>query len=227
MIFGGFNAAAMALLPQDTATLSRTLPLAQTASKNHDFFDACKRAFDIVASAIALLISCIPIAIAAIAIKATSRGPVIFKQIRVGKDGKLFKIYKLRSMYIDAEKNGVQWAQTDDDRVTHVGKFIRRTRMDELPQFWNVIKGDMSLIGPRPERPEFVEVFNEFIPNYQKREQIRPGISGLAQVSGGYELLPHEKLVYDLDYIENRSFGMDAEVIIKTIGVIFGGDGAR
>ncbi|MDO4841235.1 MAG: sugar transferase [Phoenicibacter congonensis] len=173
------------------------------------FYQFIKRLFDIISCGLALIILAIPMLIIGIRIKAESPGPVIYAQRRVGKDGKIFDVYKFRSMYIDAEARGAQWAQGDDPRVTPFGKVMRRTRMDEIPQFWNIVKGDMSLIGPRPERPAFCEEFEKRIHGWHYRTTVRPGLSGLAQVTGGYDLLPKEKVILDLEYIENRSLSMD------------------
>ena len=162
-----------------------------------------------------------------IAVKLDSPGPVFYTQERVGKGGRRFKVIKLRSMIRDAEKNGAQWAEKDDPRVTRVGRFIRKTRIDELPQFINVLRGDMSIIGPRPERPEFVIEFNEHIPGFIERLCVRPGLTGWAQVNGGYEITPEEKLALDLYYIENRNPKLDLLILVKTLQVVFTGHGAR
>lgn len=130
-------------------------------------------------------------------------------------------------MYADAEARGAQWATDGDSRITPIGRKIRHYRIDELPQFWNVVKGDMSLIGPRPERPVFHDVFCERIQGWEQRLAVRPGITGLAQVEGGYELLPKEKAFYDIDYIEHRSLGLDLRIIWKTLKTMMTGDGAR
>lgn len=127
----------------------------------------------------------------------------------------------------DAEKNGAQWAERDDPRVTKVGKFIRKTRIDELPQLWNVLKGDMSLIGPRPERPMFTAQFNNQIPVFVERLIVKPGLTGWAQVNGGYDITPREKLKYDLYYINNMNLLLDLKIILLTIKVVFTGNGAR
>lgn len=156
-----------------------------------------------------------------------SRGGAFYSQTRLGKDGRSFKIYKLRSMYIDAEKDGPQWALANDHRVTKVGKVIRKTRIDELPQLWNVVQGDMSLIGPRPERPELVEEFEKEIPNFNDRLAVKPGLTGWAQINGGYELTPAEKLAYDLHYISNKSFMLDIQIMLRTAKIMFTGHGAR
>lgn len=186
-----------------------------------------KRAFDVVSCGCALIVLAIPVGIIALKIKSESPGPVIYAQRRVGKDGKIFDVYKFRSMYIDAEARGAQWAQGDDPRVTPFGKVMRKTRLDEIPQFWNIVKGDMSLIGPRPERPAFCEEFEKRIHGWHYRTCVRPGLSGLAQVTGGYDLLPKEKVVLDLEYIETRSVSRDLRIILKTLGVVSTGEGAR
>ncbi len=150
-----------------------------------------------------------------------------YSQERVGKDGKIFKIYKLRSMVCNAEENGAQWAINNDPRITKVGGFIRKKRIDEIPQLFNVIKGDMSIIGPRPERPTFTEEFNKEISGFINRLQIKPGITGWAQVNGGYEITPIEKWELDMYYIENKSIKLDLLIIFKTIEIVLTGVGAR
>lgn len=186
-----------------------------------------KRAFDICACSAALVILAIPMAAIAVKIKRESPGPVIYAQRRVGLNGKVFNLYKFRSMYQDAEVAGARWAQDGDPRVTPFGKFLRNKRLDEIPQFWNVVKGDMSLIGPRPERPAFHEVFCERIHGWEQRVLVKPGITGLAQVEGGYDLLPKEKSKIDIEYIEKRSIGLDLKIMLATLGVLKTGEGAR
>lgn len=186
-----------------------------------------KRAFDVVSCSCALIILAIPMGVIALKIKSESPGPVIYAQRRVGKGGKIFNVCKFRSMYIDAEARGARWAQGDDPRVTPFGKFMREKRIDEIPQFWNVLKGDMTLIGPRPERPAFCAEFEKRIHGWSYRTLVKPGLSGLAQVTGGYNLLPKEKVVLDLEYIERRSIVMDLKIILKTLGVVSTGEGAR
>lgn len=152
-----------------------------------------------------------------------NQGPLFYSQIRVGKNGEHFKIYKLRSMIINAEKHGAQFAKAKDRRVTKFGKFLRRSRFDEIPQFINVIKGEMSVIGPRPERPEFVENLKETIPFYEVRHLVKPGVTGWAQVNAKYgssEEDSLEKLQYDLYYIKHRSIFLDITIIIKTLSTI-------
>ncbi len=139
----------------------------------------------------------------------------------------MFRVYKFRSMYADAEALGARWAADADPRVTPFGRWMRDHRVDEVPQFWNVVRGDMSLIGPRPERPAFCEAFEERIVGWRYRTKVRPGLSGLAQVSGGYDLLPREKVVLDLEYIEKRSLALDLRLVLRTLGVLGTGEGAR
>jgi len=194
---------------------------------NLGFYYIVKRVIDIILSLVALVFATPIIAVVGAAIKLESEGPIIYKQERVGLGGKPFVIYKLRSMYIDAEKNGAQWACKDDPRVTKVGRFIRKTRIDELPQLMNILKGDMSIVGPRPERPILTYKFNEEIPGFVNRLQVKPGLTGWAQVTGGYELSPKEKLEKDMYYIENQSLWLDFKIMFKTIFIVFNGDGAR
>ena len=190
-------------------------------------YRAAKRAFDVVSCSCALVILAIPMGVIALKIKSESPGPVIYAQTRVGKGGKTFKVYKFRSMYTDAEARGAQWAQGEDPRVTPFGRKLRNSRLDEIPQFWNVVRGDMSLIGPRPERPVFHEAFRERIHGWEQRLAVRPGITGLAQVEGGYELLPREKALLDIEYIERRGFALDFSLIWRTLRTMVTGEGAR
>ncbi|QSB49335.1 exopolysaccharide biosynthesis polyprenyl glycosylphosphotransferase [Parageobacillus toebii] len=194
---------------------------------NIKYYPYVKRFLDILLSLLALPIAIPIILIFAVIIKLETPGPVFFLQERVGLHGKYFKVIKLRSMGVDAEKNGAQWATKNDPRVTKVGAFIRKTRIDELPQLFNVLKGDMSLIGPRPERPMFTAQFNEEIPGFIDRLQVKPGITGWAQVNGGYDITPREKLELDRYYINNMSFWLDLKILLKTIKVCITGDGAR
>lgn len=193
----------------------------------YSFYEVFQRFVDIIVSLVGLVVSLPIIAIFGILIKLDTPGPAFYIQKRVGKGGKVFNIYKLRSMVVNAEKNGARWADKNDDRVTRIGRFIRKTRIDELPQFLNVLKGDMSLIGPRPERPEFTLEFNKEIPGFIERLQVKPGITGWAQVNGGYDISPKEKLKLDMYYIENRGIKLDIVILLKTIGVLFTGNGAR
>lgn len=186
-----------------------------------------KRVFDIVCSSLGLLILAIPMMIIALLIVIDSPGTPIFMQERLGINGKPFTIYKFRSMRLDAEENGPQWADENDSRCTCFGQVLRRTRLDELPQLYNILRGDMSFVGPRPERAYFYREFETYIPGFSNRLLVTPGLTGYAQVNGGYSLKPEEKIIYDMEYIENRSIQMDLTCIIKTIWVVLCGDGAR
>lgn len=178
-----------------------------------------KRTFDIFGSLILILLFSIPMAIVAAIIKATSPGPLIFKQERVGLHNRPFKMFKFRSMEVqDDSKEKQAWTVQNDPRVTPIGKFIRKTSLDELPQFFNVLKGDMSLVGPRPERPFFVEKFKEEIPRYMIKHQVRPGITGWAQVNGYRgDTSIRMRIDCDLYYIENWTFGLDIKILFLTI----------
>ncbi len=186
-----------------------------------------KRTFDICSCSVALILLAIPMAVIALKIKKESAGPVIYAQRRVGKNGRVFELYKFRSMYQDAEVHGARWAKDEDPRVTPFGRFLRNKRLDEIPQFWNVVRGDMSLIGPRPERPAFHKVFCERIHGWEQRVMVKPGITGLAQVEGGYDLLPKEKARIDIAYIESRSMKLDLGIVFRTIRTMISGEGAR
>ena len=178
-----------------------------------------KRTLDIGLSAVALAALAIPFAIIAAIIKKSSPGPVFYRQERMGLDGKAFTVYKFRSMYLDAEDStGPVWARDDDPRATAVGRWLRRFDLDELPQFWNVLKGDMSIVGPRPERPFFVEQFKHRIPQYMLRHKVKAGITGWAQVNGWRGNTSLEKRIeYDLYYIENWSVSLDLKIMWLTV----------
>lgn len=178
---------------------------------------ALKRSVDILGALFGLMISLPIMAVLALIIKRQSPGPVIFKQVRTGRNGENFVIYKLRSMRLDAETKGAQWAVENDPRRLPIGAFMREWNLDELPQFWNVLKGDMSLVGPRPERPELIEKFEKEIPHYNPRHEVRPGLTGWAQVNGlrGNTSLV-ERIRYDLYYIENWSIWFDIQIMLLT-----------
>ena len=186
-----------------------------------------KRTFDIVGSICIGTLLIIPMIMLGVLIKIDSKGPAIYKQERLGKDGVPFMMYKFRSMTMDAEENGPQWAEKDDDRCTKLGKILRKCRLDELPQLWNILKGEMSFVGPRPERSYFYDKFEAYIPGFRNRLMVKPGLTGYAQVNGGYELDPEEKLAYDMEYIEKMSMGMDIMCVIKTARLVFTHEGAR
>jgi exopolysaccharide biosynthesis polyprenyl glycosylphosphotransferase len=170
-------------------------------------------------SGTALVFCAIPLAIAALVIRRTSPGPIFYRQERMGLDGKQFTIYKFRSMYEDAEaETGPVWARDDDPRCTPVGRLLRKTSIDELPQLWNVLRGDMSLVGPRPERPYFVDQFKQRIPQYMLRHKVRAGLTGWAQVNGWRGNTSIEKRIeYDLYYIENWSVALDIKIMWLTL----------
>jgi sugar transferase (PEP-CTERM system associated) len=183
-----------------------------------------KRAFDIVAAAVGLLLG-LPLMMAiAVILKATSRGPVLYHQERVGRNGRRFMVHKFRSMRENAEaETGAVWSRPGDDRITAVGQFLRRTRFDELPQLWNVLIGEMSLIGPRPERPEFVDELTRQIPFYGERHTVKPGITGWAQVRYTYGASVEdalEKLQYDLFYVKNLTLSLDLFIFFDTIKTV-------
>ena len=193
-------------------------------------YAAMKRVFDVVICA-GLLIALAPlIAVTAIAIKLETPGPALYRQKRVGLGGKVFEVFKFRSMRNDAEKDGPRWAQTNDDRITRVGRFIRKFRIDEIPQTINVLKGEMSFVGPRPERPEFVGVLEQEIPHYHLRHVLKPGITGWAQVKHEYTASVEgalEKLKYDLFYVKKFTPILDIIILVLTVRVVLLGQGSR
>jgi lipopolysaccharide/colanic/teichoic acid biosynthesis glycosyltransferase len=192
---------------------------------------ACKRLVDIVAALCLLIVSAPLCALVALAIKLEDGGSVLFRQTRVGRRGVLFTLRKLRSMCPDAEaEGGPQWAAVNDPRVTRVGRWIRALRIDEIPQAWNVLVGEMSFVGPRPERPEFVATLRETIPHYEYRHTVRPGITGWAQVNQPYTASvehPGIKQQYDLYYLAHISARLDVLILLRTIKIILLGWGSR
>jgi len=189
-----------------------------------------KRLFDITASSLLLALSAPFIVLFAALVKLDSRGPAFFRQTRVGLYGQAFDVIKLRSMRTDAEVNGAQFAQKDDPRVTRLGKFIRKTRIDELPQTWSVLKGEMSFVGPRPERPEFVAELEEHLPFYAERHMVKPGITGWAQINYPYGANLEDsrhKLEYDLYYAKNYTPFLDLLILLQTLRVVLWHEGAR
>lgn len=212
----------------DYSTLS-DIPLVKlTAEPISDWVRLLKRATDIVGSLLLLILTSPFILLAALLVKLGSSGPVLFKQRRVGRREKLFSIYKFRTMVENAEEEtGPVLAMEDDPRVTRTGRFLRKYRLDELPQLFNILDGDMSFVGPRPERPFFVEQFKKQIPGYAERFKIKPGVTGLAQISGFYATTPDTKLKYDLMYIHHQSFFLDVKIIFHTLRVVLTGTGAH
>lgn len=224
--------------PVDVYVSPKIMDIALKGSESLHFFDTpllytkcspieaeqafLKRAFDIVFSLILLIIASPFMIITAILIKCYDKGSVFYKQVRCTKDDKEFKIIKFRSMRENAESDGVaRLATEDDDRITPVGKFIRRTRLDELPQLINVLKGDMSFVGPRPERPEIIAQYVEAMPEFAYRTKVKAGITGYAQIYGKYNTLPYDKLKLDLFYIENFSVWLDLKLVILTVKTLF------
>jgi exopolysaccharide biosynthesis polyprenyl glycosylphosphotransferase len=189
-----------------------------------------KRMIDITVASAMLVVSLPVFLLSAVIISFESPGGVFYRQDRVGANGRVFNIIKFRSMYADAEKDGPVWAAAEDSRITRYGAFIRKTRIDELPQLINVIRGDMSFVGPRPERPVFVSELTQQIPFYSMRHALRPGITGWAQIYYPYGASKEDalrKLEYDLYYIKNLSIGMDLSTIFQTIKVVLFQKGAR
>lgn len=182
-----------------------------------------KRSFDLIVALFATVVTIALLPVIALAIKADSPGPVFYGQRRVGQHGREFQIIKFRSMRTDAEQNGAVWAQEGDPRVTRVGRFMRRARIDELPQLWNVIRGDMTLVGPRPERPEFTSILQSELPGYAHRHSVKPGLTGWAQIRYRYASSVQDtgkKLEYDLYYVTHRSLLFDIKILFLTIPVI-------
>jgi sugar transferase (PEP-CTERM system associated) len=189
-----------------------------------------KRVGEFALSLIGLILLSPVILVLSVLIKIDSRGPVFYKQERVGERGKIFKLLKFRSMFENAEANGPVWAEQNDKRITRVGRWMRKWRLDEIPQMFNVLKGDMSFVGPRPERPFFVEKLRKEIPFYDQRLFVRPGVTGWAQIKYPYGATNKdalEKLKYDLYYIKNLSLLYDLIIIFETIKVVVFGKGAR
>jgi sugar transferase (PEP-CTERM system associated) len=189
-----------------------------------------KRVFDVLGAALGLVLSLPLLAVAAIAVKLDSPGPVLYSQARTGAFGRIFHIHKLRSMRTDAEQHGAVWAAEDDPRVTRVGRVIRKLRVDELPQLWNVLLGEMSLVGPRPERPELIAALEREIPFFRQRLCVRPGITGHAQVRCRYGASIEdalEKLQYDLYYMKRMSIWFDLSILLDTVKVVLLRIGAR
>ena len=182
-----------------------------------------KRFFDVLFSAIGLIISSPILLVTGLVIMLYDGGPVFYRQVRLTKDGKHFKIVKFRSMRIDAEKDGVARLSTgrNDDRITPVGRVVRKCRLDELPQLWNILVGDMSFVGPRPERPEIAEEYYKRIPDFRLRLQVKAGLTGYAQVYGKYSSDPYEKLEFDLMYINNMGILKDLQLMFATVGILF------
>lgn len=192
------------------------------------FYSFLKRATDIFVSFFGLILLGIPMLIVALVVRLTSEGPAFFVQDRLGLNGKRITVIKFRTMNVDAEKRGAQWSRGDKDiRITRFGRFLRKSRIDELPQLWCILKGDMSLVGPRPEREVFYNEFEKYVHGFSERLKIKPGLTGWAQVNGGYNLRPEEKIIYDVEYIKRRSVAFDLKIVFLTFGVVFTHKGAK
>jgi len=210
----------------DPQTLNTTKPVAGSIAS----YVVAKRLFDLSLILVFSPIIVLVMIVTAILIKIESNDPILFVQQRVGLHGKVFNLFKFRSMTTDSEKHGSQFAAADDARITKLGHFIRKMRIDELPQLWNVLRGEMSLIGPRPEQVVFVQEFEKTISNYNSRHNVLPGITGLAQIEQGYvddANGTRTKLKYDLYYIDNISFLMDMRIVFQTLYTMSTGFGAR
>ena len=189
--------------------------------QNRGNYEAVSRLLSAVVAGVGLVLTLPLWPLIALAIRLDSRGPAFFRQIRVGQYGRYFKIYKFRTMRHDAEKDGARWAQPHDSRVTRVGRWLRQSRLDELPQLLNVLRGDMALVGPRPERPEFVHNLEQLLPHYRLRHLTKPGLTGWAQIHHGYGgsvADAHRKLCFDLYYLKHRALEMDVAILIRTLG---------
>ncbi|MFC9447532.1 sugar transferase [Bacillus cereus] len=201
--------------------------IVQVENRQSKLYLGSKYILDVIFALLGLIILAPVMLVFSLLIILESPGSPFYLQERLGIRGKRFNVIKLRSMRNDAEKNGAKWAEKNDPRITKIGLFIRKTRIDELPQLFNILKGEMSLVGPRPERPMFTEKFEREIPGFKKRLEVKPGLTGWAQVNGGYEITPREKLRLDIYYINNSSLLLDFKIILKTIKVVCTGDGAR
>lgn len=191
------------------------------AKESKWLYDAVKRIFDVLAALLFGSLFLIPMAVFAVWIMLDSPGPAIYRQERLGTDGKPFVMLKFRSMYLNAEQDGPRMTERQDRRCTPFGRMLRHTHLDELPQLWNILAGDMSFVGPRPERAFYYKVISQTVPDFSKRLVVRPGLTGLAQINGGYYLKPEKKLEYDLEYIQSRSIWMDLKCLIGTVRLLF------
>jgi exopolysaccharide biosynthesis polyprenyl glycosylphosphotransferase len=192
----------------------------------HIYIKKLKRLFDIVCSAAGLLLGLPAVALAALAIRLTTPGPIFYRQTRSGRFGRIFQMTKLRTMHVNAEQNGARWSEKDDPRVTFVGGYLRRYRIDEIPQLWHVLCGHMSFVGPRPERPEIITELAREVPYYEERLMVQPGITGWAQVSypyGASALDARRKLEYDLYYMKHMSLFLDVFILLDTVRIILAG----
>ena len=202
-------------------TAKKTIVVPEFEFKKDRFMYALtKRFFDLFASLLLIIILLVPMVIVFIIVKLDG-GPAIFKQQRLGKNGKQFTILKFRTMVVHAEEDGFKWATPDDPRVTKFGRFLRKVQIDEWPQFFNILIGQMSFVGPRPEVKDLHDKFCQYVIGFERRLLVKPGLTGWAQVNGGATLLPEEKIMFDIEYIKRRSLAFDLKCLWKTIKVIF------
>ena len=185
-------------------------------------YDFLKRCLDVLLSAFLLLLLAIPMGIIGLAVVLTSPGPVLYIQERLGKDGEKINICKFRTMVSDSEVDTIRWSYDDDPRVTPLGRILRKYHIDELPQLWDIFRGVLSFVGPRPEREVFYDAFETYIHGFHERLKVKPGLTGLAQVTGGSSMPPEEKIVCDIEYIQNRSMILDLKLIVRTALVVLG-----
>lgn len=207
------------ILPYEVTDAFYVEQLPQLKKKN--IYNFIKRIADIVFAVLGIVVSALPMLIIAVMIKVKMGGTVFYRQTRLGLNGKSFQIIKFRTMAMDAEAGGAQWSEgVHDPRITKLGAALRQYRLDELPQFFNVLEGSMSLVGPRPERPCFYDAFETYIHGFSQRLVVKPGITGLAQVNGGYSIRPEEKILYDIEYIKTRSLWLDFKILLKTVEIV-------
>ena len=185
-------------------------------------YELAKRCFDVILSAFLLLLLAIPMLVLGLVVKLTSHGPALYTQERLGKDGKKIKICKFRTMVSDSEVDSIRWSYDEDPRVTPLGRILRKYHIDELPQLWDIFRGVLSFVGPRPEREVFYDAFETYIHGFRERLKVKPGLTGLAQITGGSLMPPEEKIVYDIEYIRNRSFTLDLKLMVRTAVVVLG-----
>lgn len=185
-------------------------------------YELVKRCFDVILSGLLLLLLAVPMIVIGIAVKVTSPGPALYSQERLGMDGEQIKIYKFRTMVFDSEIDTIRWSYDEDPRVTPLGRILRKYHIDELPQLWDIFRGVLSFVGPRPEREVFYDAFETYIHGFRERLKVKPGLTGLAQVTGGSLMPPEEKIVCDIEYIRNRSFVLDLKLMIRTAVVVLG-----
>ena len=183
-------------------------------------YELVKRCFDVILSGFLLLLLAIPMILIGIAVKVSSPGPALYSQERLGRDGEQIKIYKFRTMVFDSEIDTIRWSYDEDPRVTPLGRILRKYHIDELPQLWDILRGVLSFVGPRPEREVFYDAFEVYIHGFRERLKVKPGLTGLAQVKGGSFMPPEEKIFCDVEYIKNRSMLLDLSLMIKTLIVV-------